>query len=101
MGFLHETVMARVGGALLDVPYAQGNEPKAVPTLARLGINSESPETLEPREVATLYYDKTLVRRKPSQGVADFKLPGKQERELLAVQAEYREYVEETSGSPI
>ena len=100
-GFLHETVVARVGGPLVDVPYAQGKEPRAVPTLTQLGISSESPKTLEPREIATLWHDQKLVRRRPSHQAVGPALSEEREKEVQQVQAEYREYVEETSGSPI
>lgn len=37
---IHETVIARVGGPLLDVPYARDNQPQVVPELSSLGGSS-------------------------------------------------------------
>lgn len=98
---LHQTVVARAGGPLLDVPYATGKEPISVPTLAQMGIDYKSPNTLEPRDVATLRYEKVLRSRRPSQQTVAVSLSEKEEREIGVVQAEYREYVEESSRCAI
>ena len=100
-GFLHETVIGRVGGALSDVPYAADKQTRPVPTLAQLGIETGKCRELNPEAIVTLWYDSTLVHRRPRKRTAESVLSSEREEQISALQAEYREYVEETPRSSI
>lgn len=99
--FLHETVTARVGGALLDVPYVEGKEPRSLPTLGQLGVDIGPSKTLEPRFIATSWYDNTLVNRRPRTRTLQVTLSSEQTEEINTRQAKYREFFHEIPRNSI
>ena len=99
--FLHETLIARRGGAFVEVPYAAGEEPRRVPTLAELRIDTDGAAGLEPRSVATSWYDNVLKTRRPSLRAADSQPSGPLGRVLALRQDRYREAVAGATGSAI
>ena len=99
--FLHETVIARVGGALVDVPYAKGKEPRAVPTLGQLGVDVETCRHLDPKSIAASWYDNKLVHRRPRARTVQAARSREQAEQVATRQAKYREFVEESPRNSI
>ena len=95
--FIHETVIGRVGGALIDVPYMAGKEPRSVPTFSQLGIDIGASKESDPKSIATSWYDNTLASRSPRTRTVKVALSSETEKEVETLKKEYKEYVEETS----
>ena len=89
---IHQRVIARVGGPLLNVPYASRPEPRVVPELSTLGIDESR---LLPGDVAASFHKKGPANRAPRTRVGDA-VNGDD-----IVVARYRAFIAEAQNSAI